>query len=58
MVHLPITSFYFYWRGDMWWIQGLIFGYAKELEQDRNFRIPHFFYPKKDFIKRFSAYGP
>jgi len=32
-----ITSFYFYWRGDMWWIQGLIFGYAKELEQDRNF---------------------
>ena len=32
-----ITSFYFYWRGDMWWIQGLIFGYAKELEEDRKF---------------------
>lgn len=32
-----ITSLYFYWMGAMWWIQGLIFGYAKELEEDRKF---------------------
>ena len=32
-----ITSLYFYWRGDMWWIQGLIFGYAKEFEKERIF---------------------
>ena len=32
-----ITSLRFYWRGAMWWIQGLIFGYAKEFEKERKF---------------------